>query len=145
MLGKLFFFNKLMVRWVCLCINLFLFKLFSYSWFSFGGLYISRKWSISSRLKICWQIIVDSILLWFLYFYCILWFLLFHLIFCLVGTFYFLLSLARGLSVLFTLLKTSSWFYFFLLFLNLYFISFLSNLYYLLPSDDLRFSLFFLF
>ena len=44
------------------------------SWFSFGELYVSRKLSISSRLSICWHIIVHGILLFifFLYF-SILW------------------------------------------------------------------------
>ena len=44
-----------------------LFKLSIPSWFSFGGLYVSRKLSVSSRLgcEICWHVIVHNILLFF--------------------------------------------------------------------------------
>ena len=44
-----------------------LFKLPISSWFSFGGLYISRKLSISSRLgcEICWHVIVHNLSLFF--------------------------------------------------------------------------------
>ena len=56
--------------------------------------------------QICWHIIVHSILLWFSVF---LWYplrvLLSHFLFCLFGFFFilFLVGLARGLSILFTL------------------------------------------
>ena len=53
----------------------------------------------------------------------------------------FLVSLARGLSILFTLSKNQLWILliFFFFFLNLYFIDILSDLYDFLPSANFRF------
>ena len=77
------------------------------SWFSFGRLFFSRKLSISSLLSIYWHIIIHSILLEF--FFCIsqvsieISLFSFLILFVWVLSLYFLVSLAKGLSILFTL------------------------------------------
>ena len=119
------------------------------SWFSFGELYVYRNLSISSRLSNFWYIIVCSILMDFLPF---LWyqllFLLFHFSFYLFGSsLFFLLSLAKGLLIVFTLSKNQLLvlliFDFFLLFLNFCFIYFPSDIYYFFHFADFRFCFFF--
>ena len=80
-----------------------LFKLSVSSWFNFGGLYVSRNLSISSRFPIGWHIIVHSILLCFFTFLC--YQLRFLILFIWVHSLFFLVSLARVLSILFTLSK----------------------------------------
>ena len=126
-----------------------LFKLSIPSWFSFGGLYVSRKLSVSSRLgcEICWHVIVHNILLFFFFLIfavsVVIFPLSFLILFIWVFSLFFLVSLAGGLSVLFTLSKNQLLvlLIFFLLFLIT--IYFLSDIYYLLPSNDLRFCLLF--
>ena len=94
--------------------------------------------------QIYWHIIIHSILLCFVIFlqYQLL-LLIFHFIWVL--SLYFLVTLVRGFlspgQISFPFQRISSWFYwfFFYCFLNLYFIYFLSDLYYFLPSADLRF------
>ena len=59
------FWGVLKIAYSVLFLVIGLFKWSISSWFSFGGLYISRKVSISSRLSnFCWHIIVHIILLW---------------------------------------------------------------------------------
>ena len=70
-----------------------------------------------------------------------------YFVFGLVSHLIFLVGMARGLSFFFFLpfQSTRSWLYWFFLFHNLYFICFLSDLYYLLPSAAFKFCLFFCF
>ena len=109
------------------------------SWFNFGGLYvlyISRNLHISSECQICWRIIVHSILLGVFVFCGISWDFSFY-----ISNFskiwvlsFFLVSLAKDLSVLFALSKNQLLvllIFFSIVFLNLYFISSLINLYFI--------------
>ena len=73
------------------------------SWFSFGKFIFLR---ISPFLPSCpfyWHIFADSSLLWFFVFLCcLLWSLHFYFEFCWFFSLCFLMSLAKGLSILFT-------------------------------------------
>lgn len=61
-----------------------LFSWYIYSWFSFGRLYVSRKFPFPLGCQIGWHIIVHGILLWFFVFLKYLLRLpLFHFLFCL--------------------------------------------------------------
>ena len=91
--------------------------------------------------QLCWHIITHIILLWFFAF---LWYQLrfshFHFLFCLYGfSLFSLMSLTRCLSILAFQKKALLIFY---ICLNLYFIYFLSDLYYFLPFVHFRFCLF---
>ena len=79
-----------------------LFRLSISSWFSFGKLYVSRNFSISSKLPICWHITVHSILLWL--YLCIIdcdfsSFISYFVY--LVLSLFFLMSQTKGLSILY--------------------------------------------
>ena len=85
-----------------------LFKLPISSWFSFGGLYISRKLSISSRLgcEICWHVIVHNLSFFLISAVSVVISpLSFLILFIWVFSLFLLVSLAGGLSILFTLSK----------------------------------------
>ena len=88
---------------------------------------------------ICWHIIVHSILLCFVSLQYPLRFLLFHFLFYLVVSLLFLVSLARALSIFFTLSKNRLLvlLFFSYCFLNVYFIELLSDYYDFLPSPTL--------
>ena len=78
------------------------------SWFSFGGIYISRKLSISSRFS---NLLAYNCSWYFLMFFCIsvvaieIFPFSFLILFIWILSFLFLVSLARGLSMLSTLSK----------------------------------------
>ena len=132
-------------------ISFLMISLFKWSFasrISLGELYVSRNLPISLSCQICWHIIAHSIISFF-FFFCssavISWDVsLFIFYFLWVLSLFFLVSLLRSLSNLFTLSKYQI---FILLILSTVFKSlfdFLSDLYHCLPSADLRFCLFFL-
>ena len=125
-----------------------LFKLSISSWFFVGYMFLESCPSLLD-CQICWHIIVHSIFLWFFVFLQYqLRFLLFHFLFGLVGfSLCFLVSLARSLSVLFTLSNYQLMVllnFFSLFFKNLFYLFSLWLCYFLL-SADFRFYLFFFF
>ena len=124
-----------------------LFRLSISSWFNLERMYVSRNLFISSRLSnlLAYNCLQYSFIIFCIY---VLSFEIFPLSFIIlfiwVLSLFFLMSLARGLSIsLIFLEKNNSWFHwsFLLFFFGLYFIYFLSDLYYILPSDDFKLSL----
>ena len=86
---------------------IYLFRLFVYSWLSFGRLYISRNLSISSRLSNCLCITNCSnffwlfLSLWYQLFFHLFYFFLILILFCgWLSSFFLMVSLAKGLSIL---------------------------------------------
>ena len=107
------------------------------SWFNLGKLYVSRSLSNFSTLSNLFTIVLyDPLYFWGIH--------------CNVSSFIsdfiylsllsFLLSVAKGLTIVFNSFKI--FFYFFLI---LYWINFYSDLFYFLPSSNFWFSLFFFF
>lgn len=94
---------------------------------------------------ICWHITVHSIFLWLHLCSVSCYFFLFNFLFffILVLSLFFLVNLAKGLSIL-SFQNTTCWFHWsFLLFLYSLFFYFLSDHYYFLPSADFRICSFF--
>ena len=120
-----------------------LFKLSTSSWFSFGGMYVSRNLFISSMLVYTCSLYslmvfsISAVLVAITSFPFIL--------FIWVLFLFFLVSLASGLPILFTLSKNQLLVLLIFSIFKLYFIYFLSDLHYFLPSADFRFCLLFLF
>jgi len=79
------------------------------SWFNFGRLHFSKNSFISSKLSLFfWHIVADSSLLWsFVFLCCLLWFLhfIYNFVDLVLFPFFFLMSLANGLSILFIFSK----------------------------------------
>ena len=122
-----------------------LFRLYISSWFCLGRLHVSRNVSISSRLS---NLLVYNCSSYFLMIFCISVVLVvispfpFLILFIWVLSLFFLASLAKGLSILFTLSENQLLvLLIFFLFFLISFIYFLSDLYFS-PSADLSFLLF---
>ena len=129
-LDWIFFLGRFLITGCILLLVISLFKLFISSWFTFGCLYVSTELSISSKLSVCCcycsillafpppalsiEISPFSLLILFIW----------------VPSLFFLVSLARGLSVLFALSKNQLLDLFFVFFFNL---SFHPDLYYFTP------------
>ena len=120
-LDWIFFLGRFLITGCILLLVISLFKLFISSWFTFGCLYVSTELSISSKLSVCCcycsillafpppalsiEISPFSLLILFIW----------------VPSLFFLVSLARGLSVLFALSKNQLLDLFFVFFFNHFF------------------------
>ena len=131
-LGLLFVGSFLITASISLGI-IYLFRFSDSSWFIFGRLYVSRKFSISSRLSsllaynCLWHFLQPFVFLW-----CQLLFLLFHFWFYLFGSFLFFswkVWYDRFVNLIYLLKEPDLGFIDFLYhFLRLYFVYFRSDL-----------------
>ena len=112
-----------------------------YSWFSFGRLYIARNLSISSRLSNCLCITNCSnffwlfLSLWYQLFFPLFYFFLILILFCgWLSSFFLMVSLAKGLSILIIFSKSQLLPSLIFSIIFFYFIYFLSDLDHFLQS-----------
>ena len=109
--GLLFVWSSLITASVSLG-EICLFRFSDYSWFSFGKLHVSRNLIISSRLsRLAYSCSYFLITLCISLVSVVISPLSFLILFIWVLSLFFMMSLAKGLSILLSFQITSSWFY----------------------------------